>query len=543
MSQDQSYHSGTRLRKLREFKGLKEIELYEALGADFDSLRRWENEGVPENQLVGILDYFKVSAAMFSAPVANEAELEALAQQQLSGQTPDMISHSVPQLAKPLKSDPSKSTVGPIRLKKLILRHIGIYDNLTIDFNDDLTVLIGVNGAGKTTILKAIALAILGNRTEGNEAGLALRHVARDLRKLDCAKTIASEICLLACINGQDHQNTIRISYDPDSEQYQLTGTPFQALYSDGNLSQLILGLPEQRSSDKKPEPSEEHMPKNRDILPLVNVDGLACPSRFSDWLKILETKKLQGDGDAKAAIDFCFSLFSDFMGETINAAGLSDAQSDEMEPWIRYKDGSKVPLRLASQGYQAVMGWVGFIVQRMIEAYADIAEPFNQHAIIIIDEIDQLLSVKWQQKILDILRKEFPNIQWIITTHSPMVLTDLGQHQVWQLHERDGRIVADSNEVDLWMWQYGDIVRHFFEIPTIAPKYQEQNLVNEIEELVQAADSSQKQSDLDILRERLEKLRASKAAVDKLEAQLQSLAQREQELIELMQQLKGGQA
>ncbi len=541
MSQDQPYHSGKRLRKLREFKGLKEIELSEALGTDFDSLRRWENEGVPKDQLAGILNYFKVPPTMFSAPVANEAELKTLAQQQLIGQTHDMISHSAPQLSKPLKPEPPEPTVEPTRLKKLVLHHIGIYDNLTIDFNEDLTVLIGVNGAGKTTILKAIALAILGHRTESNES--ALRHAARDLRKLDCAKTIASEISLSACINGQDHQNTIRISYDADSEEYHLAGTPFKALYSDDNLSQLILGLPEQRSSDKKPEPSEEHRPKNRDILPLVSADGLACPSRFSDWLKILETKKLQGDGDSEAAIDFCFRLFSAFMGETIEAAGLSNAQFDEMEPWIRYKDGSKVPLRLASQGYQAVMGWVGFIIQRMIEAYADIAEPFSQHAIVIIDEIDQLLSVKWQQKILAILRKEFPNTQWIITTHSPMVLTDLDQHQVRQLHERDGRIVADSNEVDLWMWQYGDIVRRFFEIPTTAPKYQEQALVNEIAELVQAADSSQKQSYLDTLQERLAKVRASKAAVDDLEAQLQSLARREQELVELMQQLKDGQA
>lgn len=156
------------------------------------------------------------------------------------------------------------------------------------------------------------------------------------------------------------------------------------------------------------------------------------------------------------------------------------------------------------------------------------------------IDEIDQLLSVKWQQKILTILRGFFPHTQWIVSTHSPMVLSDLNKHQVVQLQEREGEFIAQSNEVDLWMWQYGDIIRQFFEITTTPPKYQQQVLSDEITSMRSHSQSTENNQKLCQLEEKLAKVRASAAAADRFEAQLQSLQRREQQLVELMESLKG---
>jgi hypothetical protein len=187
-------------------------------------------------------------------------------------------------------------------------------------------------------------------------------------------------------------------------------------------------------------------------------------------------------------------------------------------------------------------LGWVGFIIQRMFEAYSDCLQPFNQPSIIIIDEIDQLLSVKWQQKILAVLaNKFFPNTQWIVSSHSPIVVTDLEQAQVVKLHEENNQLVAETNQVDLWLWKYDDIVRNLFELPTKPPKFQEQELrgsIKAIDAIAIDKRSEEERQTLEKLHTYLAKVQQSRASVDALYAQQQNLHQREQELSQLIAQL-----
>jgi predicted ATP-binding protein involved in virulence len=147
-----------------------------------------------------------------------------------------------------------------------------------------------------------------------------------------------------------------------------------------------------------------------------------------------------------------------------------------------------------------------------MIEANETHPLPLSQSSIVVIDEIDQLLSIKWQQKILTILREFFPNVQWIISTHSPMVLTDLEKHQVIKLLEKDGKVTAQTNEVDLWMWQYDDIVRRYFEISTTPPKYQEKHILEDIEAIKKSDSTPENKLKLDKLTERLYLLRIERS-------------------------------
>ncbi|MCI5224922.1 MAG: hypothetical protein D3924_20195 [Candidatus Electrothrix sp. AR4] len=285
--------------------------------------------------------------------------------------------------------------------------------------------------------------------------------------------------------------------------------------------------------------------PKVRDLLPLISGGEQACIGNFTSWLGNLALSALDEDTGAQEKIDTIFSIFSALMQEDIRFAGLTKV--DPLELWVEHQNPKQVvPLRLVSQGYQAAMGWLGFIIQRMFEAYADALLPLQQPAIVIIDEIDQLLHVKWQQKLLNILSKQFfPNTQWIITTHSPIVVAGLDQGQVVQLHQNDaGKLVAEENTVDLWLWQYGDVIRQLFELTTKQPEVQEQQLVKKIKDARERLDIKQsdtRQQELEKLEMRLDRLRTSRAFVDKLYAEQQKLREREKELSDLIQQLSEG--
>lgn len=90
--------------------------------------------------------------------------------------------------------------------------------------------------------------------------------------------------------------------------------------------------------------------------------------------------------------------------------------------------DGTVREMRLEemSDGYKIVIAMVADIASRMIEANPVTPQqpnPLNASGIILIDEVDLHLHPKWQREILKQLKDTFPNIQFVVTTHSPVIV------------------------------------------------------------------------------------------------------------------------
>ncbi|MFT5161470.1 MAG: putative ATP-binding protein involved in virulence [Alteromonadaceae bacterium] len=428
-----------------------------------------------------------------------------------------------------------------VRLKRLVLCNIGVYQNLEIEFKDRVTTLIGLNGAGKTTILKALALAIVGPKhgaIDPQQAGQLLRITGK--KEGQPIWDYRGSITLDVYVNGIIYSNCIELSNNLDTEAVDITGQQFKALFKqDNQLVNLILGLGEQRNINASKQANVglgQKQAKVRDLLPILKSQELACTAHFTDWIGSLEFEALKGKIENRQLISVTFDIFSQLMHEPIRFVELK--QIDPVELWVEHQNPKQlVPFQLASQGYQAVMGWVGFIVKRLFEAYEFALDPLHCPAIIMIDEIDQLLHVKWQQRILDILTERFfPNIQWIITTHSPVVIAGLDQEQVIQLHNQNDHLVAENSPADLWLWQYGDVMRYLFELIPPEPKISEQDLLQKIATLEQ---QQAPHTQLDKLRQQLQRVQESRAFVDKVYAEQQRLHQRERQLQQLIDKLK----
>ena len=428
-------------------------------------------------------------------------------------------------------------------IKKLELENIGVYEKLSVDFDQKLSVLVGLNGAGKSTILKAIALAILG--IEKSQFGQHQLHQLLRITGKSGEQTnhqAAGKITLYVEQNNKHYSNTINLHFQTNIEQVVIEGQPFELFFdSNDNLKTLVLGIPELRSieSNQSNNTTSNTKAKPLDLLPLLTKQPLNSLSQFDKWVADNAIESLNGKLGVQQQISLCFDIFSNMMDEEINFIGIQG--SAPVTVWIEHQTPKQqVPLALASQGYKSVMGWIGNILQRMHQAYSDCLIPSYCPAIVLIDEIDQFLHIKWQQRILNVLALTFfPNTQWIITTHSPIVVNNLEQHQVIQLHSEQNNLIAESNQVDLWLWQYDDIIAQLFDVIPESKldisKLEQRVLVLEN---ISARDKKQ-QAQLKQLKERLERAKESRMQIDELYKQTQQLKEQQSKIEALLTKLK----
>lgn len=90
---------------------------------------------------------------------------------------------------------------------------------------------------------------------------------------------------------------------------------------------------------------------------------------------------------------------------------------------------------RLVSQlsdGYRAMLTLVIDFARRLVQANPQLEDPLSSEGVLFIDEIDLHLHPSWQQRIIGDLRKAFPNVQLIVTTHSPQVISSVQPENIY---------------------------------------------------------------------------------------------------------------
>ncbi|WP_233526470.1 AAA family ATPase [Actinomadura spongiicola] len=142
-------------------------------------------------------------------------------------------------------------------------------------------------------------------------------------------------------------------------------------------------------------------------------------------WLQQLYLRRLEGSAEAGAVEDAVLRLLGD--GLLPEGMEVEKVTSDGL--WVRTPSGPELPLRSLSDGYRTVAALVLDLVKQLFQAYGDLREiknsphvAFGHEGVVLIDEIDVHLHVSWQQRIGFWLKKHFPNLQFIVSTHSPFI-------------------------------------------------------------------------------------------------------------------------
>lgn len=116
------------------------------------------------------------------------------------------------------------------------------------------------------------------------------------------------------------------------------------------------------------------------------------------------------------------FSTLKNLMVET-SSFDLTDSGITVDGPW-----GGGMPLRDLADGYKSTFLWVTDFLGWALSYNPKIIDSKEISGIVLVDEIEQHLHPKWQRIVVHILKKQFPNTQFITTTHSPIVALSVGQ-------------------------------------------------------------------------------------------------------------------
>jgi len=362
-----------------------------------------------------------------------------------------------------------------LRLDCLSLRNFRCFAECTVDLHPELTVLVAENGRGKTAILDAIGIA-LGLFVDAVSGTRQLHGFDRtDVRLVRgnenaMIPALPTEFIADGHVCGQPthwsralKSSSLRARTNTKESKYLLQAAQ--------DLRDLVDGDVTMGSEDSP-------------MLPLVAFYGTG---RLWSEHRLTEGKRtyvVAGDGRMAGYTD-CLSSSSSFKGmvawyenkmnETrdsrfstrlsTNLALLGAVRESTrivLEPtgwcdldWdfeqrslvVAHPDYGRLRLSQLSDGVRNMVALIADIARRCASLNPHLSDAAARltPGVLLIDEVDMHLHPRWQQLVVDLLRKAFPALQMILSTHSPQVLSTASKESIRVIHLQDGRGLVET--------------------------------------------------------------------------------------------------
>lgn len=385
--------------------------------------------------------------------------------------------------------DPAKLAIG---IRTLRLAHIRLFADLTLDFTRDdkprpFTLILAENGHGKTTVLQAIALAASGVAGANLLAGNAAAFFDRRFQPVNDE---GDKFCRMEAIfdtSRRDENSTMetRFATLPTWKEFRSDGSsPMDDVRAQDKPQWFVAGygtsrmLPRSRASKEQGRRSVDRLRSLFEAEPLVATGfadilaDLLGPSVARDYAATLRTV-LIGDGQTPGLLPHDEALHVEELelrgsGAVRESTDLVDADRFVLKLG---ETRIKLPASWLSAGYQSTIAWVADLLGQVTLEVGRVLQPDEISGIVLIDEIDLHLHPQWQASLVPSLRVIFPKVQFIATTHSPMVLPGLRQDEIIMLSlDMQGNIQQKAAPVAPALKTGSEILEWFFGIEKLYP-------------------------------------------------------------------------
>ena len=354
-----------------------------------------------------------------------------------------------------------------MKLERVEIENYRAIERLDLALDPDLTVFHGNNGHGKTSVLSGIAVGLAGiPRLLPDVAGIGfLKSDRRGPRPMRVALTSTDGIAWRRQMLGErgtTRRRELKDAMDAivaaDREGSDPLDLPIVAFY---DTDRAVT----QRAAVEAPDLRRSAGAAFSRYAALAGALSARTSFReFFAWFYAMENAELRARRRAAPARSKALHVVRQAI--TAMLPGVSDPRV-ELDPFrfvvsVRpdpdgrfdngFEEAEELEIDQLSGGYRIVLALAADLARRMAQGNPHLDDPLQSEAVVLIEEVELHLHPSWQQRILTDLRRTFPNTQFIVSTHSPQVLTTVEPRHVVHLAREDGRIVAGSASG----WTYG---------------------------------------------------------------------------------------
>ena len=383
------------------------------------------------------------------------------------------------------------------------------------------TVILGNNGVGKTTLLRCLAGMEIELQTDGREEERPIPILLEGSRstlmwqELDSLAESFAEFKLKVAYD--DLLSSLRIQYQRDSlkqsqfKRAEIGVQLFDSYSDDGTPGNKLAGLICYGYGATR---------RMGETSLTESFDAENSASLFSEEASLINAEELllQADYSARSAsgkteerLRKRFNQIIEILKRILpDVEDIRIAPADEDIPRPRAEFLTPygwVHLSSLGLGYRTSIAWMVDLAVRLFRRYLDSEDPLAKPAIVLVDEIDLHLHPKWQRTIMDFLTERFPNTQFIVTAHSPLVVQAAKDANIVLLRREGDRVVIDNNPEIVENWRVDQVLTSVFELTTARPA--------DLEPLLARRKELLSQPDLS---------KADKAELQELEAKIGSL-------------------
>lgn len=353
-------------------------------------------------------------------------------------------------------------------LKSIELLNFRCFSKLKVEFHNRLTVIVGNNGAGKSTVLEAATIAA-GTLTSAMD-GLTNYGIKKSDAHYKCYELGSNidvqpqfpvEIIASGMIDGQTVTWTRGLysakgrSGLASAKELVAVARSYQERMRNGDtklklpiISYYGTGRLWVQHREKKHNTFEKN---NRTNGYVDSLDGAANDKLMMKWFEKMTLQQLQRGTDIPEFMAVKMALEQ----MVASITGYTDVKIqfnlDTKDLDVMYYDQSKIPAKISlsqlSDGYRCTISLIADIAYRMALLNPQLLDRVlvETEGVVLIDEIDLHLHPTWQKRILKDLLEIFPKVQFIVSTHAPEVINSVKSDSIIILKGNQMTMAADE--------------------------------------------------------------------------------------------------